>query len=137
MSIVLNISGKIFHVPKDVLCRSPLFNNMINDSEIDSVVVIERSSSLFKHVYAYLLDPQYPYPAKYRSELDYYLIEYDAEKLYDPYAELKREMNILREEIQEIKDILEDEVVKRGNCSQYYCDSQRARGSEYCECHSR
>lgn len=78
MSIVLNVSGNIFNESN---LYSPLFNNMINDSEIDNIVIIERSNSLFKHVY----------PAKYRSELDYYLVEYDIKKLHKLHADLKRD----------------------------------------------
>ena len=33
---------------------------------------------------ALAIDPNYNYPAKYRSELDFYDMIYDVNKLYDP-----------------------------------------------------
>jgi len=91
MSIILNISGKIFKVSSDVICKSGLFSGMLMDCKIDGEIIVDRSAKLFKHVYAYLLDDKYPYPKKYYSELDYYLVSYDIDLLYDPHKKCAEE----------------------------------------------
>lgn len=78
MSITVNISGKMFKVSRETIRRSQLFDTMMTDCDISEEIFIERSAQLFKHVHAFLLDPK-----KYYSELDYYLISYDYELLYD------------------------------------------------------
>ena len=45
-----------------------------------------RSAKLFKHVLNYMRDSDYPYPEKYKSELDYYEIEYWNCSLYLPQS---------------------------------------------------
>src|SRR5687767_5154507 len=76
MSIKLNVSGKIFLIEKETLCKSQLFDNMFKDCDtVSDEIMIYRSPMLFDHVYAYLLDDTYPYPKKYDAELDYYLID--------------------------------------------------------------
>jgi len=104
MSIILNISGKIFRVPRDVICKSQLFDGMLADCDIDSEIMIDRSSKLFKHVYAYLLDNKYPYPKKYYSELDYYLVPYEIDSLYDPNKLLSNEIEKIKKDIINLKE---------------------------------
>jgi len=99
MSIVLNISGKIFKVSHDVISKSQLFDGMLADCVIEDEIIINRSPKLFKHVYAYLLDDKYPYPKKYYSELDYYLVPYDINLLYDPDRYLLDKMKMIEEEM--------------------------------------
>ena len=41
------------------------------------------STKIFVHVLNFLRDPNYPYPQKYYSELDYYLIKYTYAHLYN------------------------------------------------------
>lgn len=65
MSTTINVSGKIFKVSRDVICKSEMFCNISSDCVIDNEITIDRSSKLFKHVYAYLLDSKYPYPIKF------------------------------------------------------------------------
>jgi len=50
-------------------------------------------------VYAYLLDNKYPYPKKYYSELDYYLVPYDINLLYDPDRSLAIEIEKINKDI--------------------------------------
>lgn len=95
MSIILNVSGKVFRVPHDIICKSQLFNGMLTDCEINYEIMIDRSAKLFKHVYAFLLDDKYPYPRKYYSELDYYLVPYNIDLLYDPNTTLKNELKLM------------------------------------------
>jgi hypothetical protein len=93
MSVTLNISGKIFKVSREVISKSQLFDGMLTDCVIENEIVIDRSTKLFKHVYAFLLDDKYPYPRKYYSELDYYLVPYDIDLLYDPNKKCMKDYN--------------------------------------------
>jgi len=97
MSVILNVSGRQFEVSKEILSKSQLFNGLLTDCQIDRTITIDRSPKLFEHVLAYLVNDKYPYPRKYYSELDYYLVVYDIKKLYDPVAiEIERmNQNIL------------------------------------------
>jgi len=74
---------------------------MLTDCVVDSEIMIDRSAKLFEHVYAYLLDDRYPYPQKYYTELDYYLVPYDIDKLYDCNKLL---LNEIKKDIAELKD---------------------------------
>lgn len=83
--IKLDLCGRMFNVNSDILSNSELFANLLQDSEYDGFpIVMNRSSMLFEHVLAYMIDSTYPYPSKYKSELDYYGIKYQLYKLYDP-----------------------------------------------------
>lgn len=50
--------------------------------------MIDASPKNFRHVLDYLRNPNYPFPKKLAYELDYYLIDYDINKLYDPNLRL-------------------------------------------------
>uniref|UniRef100_A0A6C0C6W0 BTB domain-containing protein n=1 Tax=viral metagenome TaxID=1070528 RepID=A0A6C0C6W0_9ZZZZ len=133
MSIILNVSGRIFKVSREVICRSEMFCNMLADCVVDDEIAIDRSSKLFEHVYAYLLDSKYPYPKKYYSELDYYLVQYDIEQLYDSHKNCgevqKRMMNIALDRI--------CELISGGDreCAYSGCDSGCLPGYLVCRQH--
>lgn len=137
MSINLNVSGRIFKVQKEILCQSQLFNNMFADCDtIDNEIMVYRSSKLFEHVYAYLLDDKYPYPKKYYAELDYYLINYNISFLFDPITRLKYDLQMIandnQEEIKssianmrnEIKDNNKESLEMNSKCPVSYCDKK-------------
>ena len=86
MSIKVNISGRYYEIPKEVLQRSQMFRSLMEDCVIDGEIKVARSAKLFEHVYSFLVSPAYPYPKKYSAELDYYLIDYDIRNLYDSDA---------------------------------------------------
>jgi hypothetical protein len=152
MSIILNVSGKIFKVSKDVISKSDIFQNLLLDCTTDDGEInIDRSSKLFKHVYGYLLDAKYPYPKKYHSELDYYLITYDIDLLYDPYKSLTNRIEILEnkmftmfDEIQshfseitrELKIVTDGELNFTERCS-HMDNYGREYGFEPKRCHER
>lgn len=92
MSVKLSVSGKIYEVSREVICKSGLFRGMLEDCAIDGEINVLRSSKLFDHVYGYLLDSKYPYPKKYYSELDYYLVDYQMSSLYDSNTIMQREI---------------------------------------------
>jgi hypothetical protein len=84
MNITLNVGGKIFETTYDTIIKIPYFKNMFGDcGELPKeVVFVNRPAHTFKHVLALMMDPVYPFPKKYRYELDFYGIDYDKSKLY-------------------------------------------------------
>uniref|UniRef100_A0A6C0C724 Potassium channel tetramerisation-type BTB domain-containing protein n=1 Tax=viral metagenome TaxID=1070528 RepID=A0A6C0C724_9ZZZZ len=140
MLITLNISGKIFKVPYDIIRKAQLFDNMLNDCEIINEVVIDRSAKLFKHVLSYLIDDKYPYPRKYYSELDYYLVPYDIDLLYDPHkkmeleiAQLKKNQILMMHEIIELE--LPEMVQTFKECAKYGCYNNCENHYQLCNDH--
>ena len=97
MNVTLNVSGQHFEVNKSTLWKIPYFHDMINDCGIekDNVIFVNRSSHVFKHVLALIIDPLYPYPSKYSYELDVYGVVYDKNKLLDNYRELINKLDIM------------------------------------------
>uniref|UniRef100_A0A6C0C6E4 BTB domain-containing protein n=1 Tax=viral metagenome TaxID=1070528 RepID=A0A6C0C6E4_9ZZZZ len=136
MSITLNVSGKIFKVSRDVLCRSELFNGMLADCEIDNEIVISRSAKLFEHIYAYLVDDKYPYPQKYHSELDYYLIPYEFDSLYNANKEIKADISQLMKNqcnvMQEIMVLTLTRETEHRKCMHDNCDMEPYEGHLLC-----
>uniref|UniRef100_A0A6C0C7V3 BTB domain-containing protein n=1 Tax=viral metagenome TaxID=1070528 RepID=A0A6C0C7V3_9ZZZZ len=131
MSIKLNVSGRIFLVQKDILCRSQLFTNMFADCDtIDDEIMIYRSSKLFEHVYAYLLDDKYPYPKKYYGELDYYLVSYKMQSLFDPITRLRSTIEDDKEEIKSsIVDVV-DAINETKHCVKNICSDVAVRDKQ-------
>ena len=82
--ITLDVGGKIFKIRKDLLIlKSEYFNCLFLDNpELDKLdsIYIDRSPHIFKHILAYIRDQSYPYPEKYKSELDYFLINKEDKK---------------------------------------------------------
>ena len=74
----INVSGKIYEIKHKILKKIPYFleyiNEIINNDE--SKCFVERSSMIFDHVLAYVIDPLHPYPSKYFYELDFYGLIY-------------------------------------------------------------
>lgn len=109
MSVTLDVSGKTYRIRRDILSKAQLFDNMFTDcSMVEDIIVVDRSPRLFDHIYALLLDSRYPYPKKYYSELDYYGITYDFEKLYDPYVPFHKDILT----IQNSESVIIDEMQK-------------------------
>lgn len=77
--IKLNVSGTIFEVERDTLCRIPLFKKILDDLNdectSDKPIWIPRSSKIFHHILAKAIDDNYNFPRKYNSELKYYGLE--------------------------------------------------------------
>jgi len=128
-------------VSKDVISKSQLFNGMLEDCIIDDEIIIDRSPKLFEHVYSYLLDDKYPYPKKYYSELDYYLVPYDIDLLYDPHKKCADKSERIEEEISKMKNIIHmalDKIVELlptdPNQTCRYVDCTRERGQYLLTC---
>jgi hypothetical protein len=93
----IDVSGKIYKISKNLLITIPYFANMIKDigDNDDKYIFVERSSLLFDHVYAYVIDKLHPYPIEYYYELDFYGIEYEKDKLYDVNLVIKNRLDIV------------------------------------------
>ncbi len=107
--INLNVCGIKFEVEKKILCKSEYFLNMFTDCNVDdNIINVNRSPNIFKHVLAYLIDDNYLYPKKYESELKYFLINYDAKKLYDPNSNLQQQCDKLEYDLDRANTIIDE-----------------------------
>lgn len=99
MNIILNVSGKEFELSNQTLMKIPYFCNMINDcnNNENTIIFVNRSAHIFKHILALVIDPLYPFPKKYAFELDFYGIEYNNNSLYDKHQELIYKLEKLSE----------------------------------------
>lgn len=104
----VKLIGKTYEIDKDILIKIPFFKTMIHDfSENKSKVIsVKRSSLLFDHVIAYIIDDTYPYPLKYFNELDFYDIVYDKSKLYNPHKNSNDKLESLSKNTTEIHNLL-------------------------------
>jgi len=75
--IYLNVGGKHFETTMDTLLFSPYFKGIVNlngsiNSTKESPYFIDRDPKIFRHVLNLLRNPDYNYPGKYLSELEFY-----------------------------------------------------------------
>lgn len=71
----LNVSGRIFLVPSDILRASPFFEGMFEAcKDSDEEIMIYRSPMLFECVLAYMYNPNYLYPLEATEEIDYFCL---------------------------------------------------------------
>jgi hypothetical protein len=74
-TIKINVGGQIFETYECTLRKINYFNYLLDDTNIDlttTIPFIDRPAHVFKHVLALAMDPNYKYPIKYKSELDFY-----------------------------------------------------------------
>lgn len=71
----INVSGKIYEIKYKILSKIPYFTEFINSDEL--ICFVDRSSMIFDHVLAYVIDSLHPYPPKYFYELDFYGLIYE------------------------------------------------------------
>jgi len=159
MNITLNVSGQHFEVQKDTLIKIPYFRDMFDacGDNINEIIPVNRPPHIFKHVLALIIDPLYPFPAKYAFELDFYGIMYNKKYLYDKYQELLDKMNynhqVLLNKIndmdnnliktktklktikKEIKNI--EGISQKGFCYHLGCNSVPCEKSLFCEYHKK
>ena len=107
ITITVIVEDKAFKTTKDTLLLSGFFRGMM-EIEPDSIkfIVNDRSKKMFKHVLAYLRDNRYPFPLKYKSELDYYDIEYNEDTLYDSKKTFITELNKITDKLSKMEDEL-------------------------------
>ena len=100
MSIKINIQGTIFETTETTLKKINYFKYLFEDTNItiNDIPFVDRPSHIFKHVLAYVIDDKYNYPMKYASELDFYDVNYDINKLYNPSSLINKcENNIIKQ----------------------------------------
>lgn len=57
MYIKLNLCGRIFKVDLDLLLKSELCTNLLQDNEYNDLsIIMNRSPMLFEHVLTYMID---------------------------------------------------------------------------------
>jgi hypothetical protein len=101
--IKLNVCGKYFEIPKNILIKSDLFAKIFEDGIVlPDILPIYRSPMLFEHVLAYLIDNKYPYPIELKSELDYYLIPYVG--LYNPSSKIETNITNINWYLRDTRD---------------------------------
>ena len=72
-TIKLNVGGQIFETTKETLSFSSYFKALLsNNWKQTDIIFIDRSAKLFEHILCLLRDPNYIFPNKYVSELDFY-----------------------------------------------------------------
>lgn len=113
--ITLNVGGKIFMAYKSVLVKSGLLKGMLEDAKhSEETIFIGRSPSPFKHVLGYLIDKEYPYPSKYRSELDYFRIKTKNINFYDKdgviISATREFQDIVQSSLEELSSSIEDSI---------------------------
>jgi len=92
--IRLNVGGKHFETTQDTLTsNSEYFRALLerwDNTKTDEEIFINRSGKIFEHVLCLLLDPNYNYPKKYISELDFYQITIKNNYEQPNFTEYKR-----------------------------------------------
>lgn len=74
----LDVSGKLYTIDNDVLIKCKYFSDLIAASPgvgLETPYYICRSSLLFDHVLAYMIDPDYLYPFEAENEIKYFQLE--------------------------------------------------------------
>lgn len=117
----LNVSGKLYDIKHDILIKIPYFMEYINSDVKEPVCFIQRSSKVFDHVLAYVIDRLHPYPSKYFYELDFYGLTYKKEfykvnmlgKIYHLKTDLLMKIPYFVKRINNINNSSVDIVVDR------------------------
>ena len=113
--ISITFEDGVVKASKDSLLLSGFFRGMMDiEPENTNFVIDYRSKKTFKHVIAYLRDNRYPFPRKYKSELDFYDIEYDEKALYDPDSNILMELDEIKDKQKNMSTKL-DKIKKKQN----------------------
>lgn len=137
--IVLNVSGRRFEVTPATLAKIPFLANAPTQDCDD--IFIERSPLLFEEVLALVLDEKHPFPARYAYELDWYGIEYDANKLYDDHKAALRRMeekiSLVGAGVVDVLRVgLDHRAYATNDCLLVNCKQRRIDRSYFCSEHT-
>lgn len=116
---IINVIGKFYHITHKTLSKIPYFVEFIATSNKECFV--ERSSMIFDHVLAYVIDPFHPYPPEYFYELDFYGVSYNKEiykvnmsgKIYYIKKDILMKIPYFVDEINKIKNSSVEIFVER------------------------
>jgi hypothetical protein len=73
--ITINLQGKSFETSRQTLYQIPYFKDLSVDLDKSTVFYMDRSAHIFKHILAWAVDNNYPFPYKYINEADFYNIK--------------------------------------------------------------
>jgi hypothetical protein len=152
----VNVLGKIYYLKREILEKIPHFVNIINKTGNSSVeLFVDRPSSLFDHVLAYVMNNDYPYPSEYYQELDFYGIIYKSYKLNNSVLQdikqnldnetykIKEKIDGIENKINDIEtklDEMKDSNINKENPCQYNgCDNYINSNEDnltYCNSHN-
>ncbi len=130
MNIKLNVGGQMFETDYATIIKIPYFCAMLETCDnTDEVIFVNRSSHIFKHVLALMIDSLHPFPSKYAYELDFYGVDYKNIKLHENQllVGLQNDMEhlkILMKGDTLCKDLECQNIVYQGN----YCPTHRSTG---------
>lgn len=79
--IIVKLQGVRFETTRETLQKIPYINNMLSDQY--NRYLIDRSPTGFGHVLSWAVDPRYPFPSKFKYELDYYGINHNEVNMID------------------------------------------------------
>jgi hypothetical protein len=124
MNITLDVQGQIFKTKYENILKIPYFKDMFETcGQPSETIFVDRPPHIFKHVLSLIVDNFYPYPEKYKFELDFYGIEYGELKFYG------NETKILIKAINDASyikcnsDHCTMPVLMYTNCKMKYCES--------------
>jgi hypothetical protein len=101
MNITIDVCGKKFKTYYNTIVKIPYFKNIfdhLGTHHAKQRIKVNRSSHIFKHVLAIVIDPMYLYPKKYKSELEFYGIDCSGVNFYDEKEEIMKEVKVLLNE---------------------------------------
>ena len=151
-SITVIVENKSFSTTENSLLSSGFFRGMMEvETDTTKFTVPCRSKKIFKYVLCYLVDSKYPYPRKYKYELDFYDIEYDEKLLYDPYNNIIEKLDKIEDKQTKMASKLDDikqrqkkfsnelsniqnrETIDNNECR--LCHRNKIDDSDYCDRH--
>lgn len=147
MSIEINVGGTIFKTQITTLKKINYFKYLLEDTTFDcqQVMFVDRAAHIFKHVLALAIDNNYNYPLKFQSELDFYDVDYDIKKLYNP-LDIENNIKTINDNIQYLTEYVG--VLDHGigllmkktngiNTEGYLCMGEKCyRTRKYCAVHN-
>jgi hypothetical protein len=132
--ITLDVQGQIFKTDITTINKLSYFKNMFEDcggpsieGNPSDIVFVNRPAHIFKHVISLITDDTYPYPEKYKFELDFYGYDITNVNFYNENKEVLKRVEELENKCKKLKLCAEDE-----------CDNVILHNDIYCkECENK
>lgn len=114
--VTINVGGKVYQVAKDILLQSQYFTSYLERwNNTSETIFISRSSKVFDHVFAALIDSSYPFPEKYVNELEYYGINKQINAIPDKHKVLIEQISELKKDLLGANDKIDNLTEKIEN----------------------
>lgn len=128
------ITEKQYQLSLGIIKKIPYLLAIVksNDNDNSIPIYLQRSSILFDHVLAFVMNPKYLFPLEYCEELDYYNIIYNKNKLYDVNKSNQENFDV-------VKNILHCNQRLKGSyrCNRKGCHEDITGDKLYCQEHSK